>query len=83
MQELAEIRDAAKAAGSLKVSLAAEVKRGEVSGLYIGKTGANLAIINPPTAPAPDRLSKLAERLVSLNQRSEGVVDVAARVVEE
>ena len=83
MQELAEIRDTAKVQGSLKVALAAEVKRGEAAGLYVGKTGAAVVVHNNPPPSSPDRLSRLAERLVSLNQRPESVVDVQARVVEE
>jgi len=82
MQQLAEIRDVAKAQGSLKVSLAAEVKRGEVAGLYVGKTGAAV-VVNNNSTPQPDRLTRLASRLTNLNSKSSDAVDVQARVIGE
>lgn len=77
--ELANIRDLAKATGSLKVALAAERSRGEVAGFYVTRVQENL-----PQAPGVDRLTRLADRLITLQRNivNQGAVDVPHQVVQ-
>lgn len=79
MIELANIRDLAKATGSLKVALAAERSRGEVAGFYVTRVQENL-----PQAPGVDRLNRLADRLITLQRNivNQGAVDVPHQVVQ-
>lgn len=82
LTELAVIRDLAKAQGSFKVALEAEVNRGKVAGYYVNKE------VNPPppSVPASTELNQLAGRLVGLlnSARSQNgeTVDVEAREVD-
>lgn len=61
--ELANIRDLAKSAGSLKVALAAEESRGKVAGYYVTR-------IEAPAQDGggADRLARLADRLLNLQR---------------
>jgi len=79
MVELANIRDLAKATGSLKVALAAERSRGEVAGFYVTRVQENL-----PQVPGVDRLNRLADRLITLQRNivNQGAVDVPHQVVQ-
>lgn len=75
--ELANIRDLAKAVGSLKVALAAEKSRGEVAGYYVTRVEAPIDV-----GSGVDKLSRLADRLVSLQRgiSNQGAVD--AQIVQ-
>lgn len=81
LTELAVIRDLAKAQGSFKVALEAEVNRGKVAGYYVNKEVSP----PPPSVPAATELNQLAGRLVGLlnSARSQNgeTVDVEAREV--
>lgn len=81
LTELAVIRDLAKAQGSFKVAMEAEVNRGKVAGYYVNKE----VSAPPPSVPAATELNQLAGRLVGLlnSARSQNgeTVDVEAREV--
>jgi len=81
LNELAVIRDLAKAQGAYKVAMEAEVNRGKVAGFYVNKENAP----PPPSVPAATQLNELAGRLVGLlsTARSQNgeTVDVEAREV--
>jgi hypothetical protein len=79
MVELANIRDLAKAMGSLKVALAAEESRGKVAGFYITRVEDNT-----PQNVGVDKLTRLADRLVTLQRNivNQGATDVPHQIVQ-